>query len=541
MDNKRLFAAIFLSLAVLVGYQMLSAPVQTPPPPSPPAAAPQPSQGTEQAAPPMNTERGSGLSQENQAREIRVDTPLYTAVFTERGGALRAVILKEYASVVNGPKGYPALDLKGQDPLSLRLNLINYDSNLENKIFSASSAALNVDSSRKEASLSFTYEYGGVQVVRTYTFRADSYAFQHNIQVSNNTGLNLEMTPELTLTHGVIEVSSYTYALVGEAVYLNGSYTEVAHGDMNSGKVESGSVDFVSLNVPYFLGVMVPETQTGAMRSVRSSASETVMQSTLVEPTLLVESGGRAEDNFLIFYGPQNIDLLEPLGYNLAAAVNFGWFDLIAKPMLSAIKIIYEYTANYGLAIIIVTFIVKLLFWPLTRSSYKSMKRMQQIQPQVAKLKEKFGSNKQLLNKEVMSLYKNNRVNPMGGCAPILIQIPVFFAFYKVLGTATELRHAPFMLWINDLSAPDRLRIGFEIPWVGDGLPILTLLMGASMFIQQKMTPTTGDAAQRRLMMIMPVIFTIMFINFPSGLVLYWFTNNLLSILQQVLVLRGKN
>ena len=228
------------------------------------------------------------------------------------------------------------------------------------------------------------------------------------------------------------------------------------------------------------------------------------------------------------------------MGHDLDLAVDFGWFDIIAKPMLSLLNFFYSFLGNYGLAIILVTILTKIVFWPLTRKSYKSMKQMQKLQPQIMKIREKYKGDKTRMNQEVMQLYKTYKVNPMGGCLPMVVQIPVFIAFYKVLGASIELRHAPFMLWIDDLSAPDRLNIGFHIPYV-DGLPVLTLLMGASMFIQQKMTPTTGDPTQAKMMMMMPIVFTFMFINFPSGLVLYWFVNNLLGIGQQYLTNKRKD
>ncbi|MCI5220624.1 MAG: membrane protein insertase YidC, partial [Candidatus Electrothrix sp. LOE2] len=164
-------------------------------------------------------------------------------------------------------------------------------------------------------------------------------------------------------------------------------------------------------------------------------------------------------------------------------------------------------------------------------------KNMQKLQPKVAKLREKYKEDPVKMNQEMMALYKTYKVNPIGGCLPMLIQIPFFFALYRVLMAAIELRHAPFMLWINDLSAPDRLMIGFDIP-VLHGIPVLTVLMGASMYFQQKMTPTTADPTQAKVMQFLPIIFTVMFVNFASGLVLYWFVNNLLSILQQQLINR---
>ncbi len=165
------------------------------------------------------------------------------------------------------------------------------------------------------------------------------------------------------------------------------------------------------------------------------------------------------------------------------------------------------------------------------------MKTMQKIQPKMAKLREKYKDDQAQLNQEMMKLYQTYKINPLGGCLPMLLQIPVFFALYKVLLQTIELRHATFMLWITDLSAPDRLYLGFHIPYLG-GLPVLTLLMGGSMFLQQKMTPTSGDPTQAKMMLFLPVIFTFMFINFASGLVLYWFLNNLLSMLQQYIINR---
>ena len=165
------------------------------------------------------------------------------------------------------------------------------------------------------------------------------------------------------------------------------------------------------------------------------------------------------------------------------------------------------------------------------------MKNMQKLQPKIAKLKERFKDDPSKMNQEMMAMYKTYKVNPLGGCLPMLIQIPFFFALYRVLMAAIELRHAPFMLWITDLSAPDRLMIGFDIPYL-HGIPVLTLLMGASMYLQQKMTPTTADPSQAKIMQFLPIVFTFMFLNFASGLVLYWFVNNLLSILQQTLINR---
>jgi YidC/Oxa1 family membrane protein insertase len=235
--------------------------------------------------------------------------------------------------------------------------------------------------------------------------------------------------------------------------------------------------------------------------------------------------------------------LLSKLDGDLAKAIYFGWFDIIAKPCLWFMNFIYGFIPNYGVAIIILTIFTKVLLWPLGSKSYKSMNEMKKVQPLMAEIREKYKGDKKKMNEEIMGLYKIYKINPMGGCLPMIVQIPVFFALYRMLYEAIELRHAPFFLWIDDLSAPDRLfRFDFSIPFMQPpyGIPVLTLVMGATMLLQQKMSPPPGDPAQAKMMMFMPIIFTFIFINFSSGLVLYWLVNNILSIGQQYYISKKK-
>jgi len=228
--------------------------------------------------------------------------------------------------------------------------------------------------------------------------------------------------------------------------------------------------------------------------------------------------------------------------YRSCKAIDFGMFDILAKPCLWIMNFLHDnLIQNYGIAIIILTIFTKILLWPLGAKSYKSMGEMKKIQPLMAELREKYKNDKKKMNQEVMLLYKTYKVNPLGGCLPMVVQIPVFFALYRMLYEAIELRHAPFFLWINDLSAPDRLfNFDFSIPFMQApyGIPVLTIIMGGSMLLQQKMSPPMGDPMQAKMMMFMPVIFTVIFINFSSGLVLYWLTNNLLSIAQQHYIMK---
>jgi len=241
----------------------------------------------------------------------------------------------------------------------------------------------------------------------------------------------------------------------------------------------------------------------------------------------------RGSAHYQVFLGPKDRETLVAAGHQLDRALDFGWFWFIAIPLLSGLRLLHRFIPNYGVNIILLTTIVKAVTLPLTQTSMKSMKAMQKLQPEMQRLRERYKDDQTTLQKEVMELYKRHRVNPVSGCLPMLLQLPIFVGLYNALMHSIELRHAPFMLWINDLSAPDRLQVA------GIGIPVLVILMGASMLLQQWMTPQQGDPAQQRMMMIMPLVFTFISFNFPSGLVLYWLVNNLLSMGQQWYMLRS--
>jgi YidC/Oxa1 family membrane protein insertase len=305
--------------------------------------------------------------------------------------------------------------------------------------------------------------------------------------------------------------------------------------DPSDEKTLRGPLGWVAYEDNYFMAAIVPNVPSEGTFTGRHLSSG-ILDGTYLQPPVSINPSELRSSRYELYLGPRDLGILKNFGKDLDRAINFGWTDIIAKPLLYVLRFFDTYIHNYGLSIILLTILVKILFWPLTHKSYKSMKEMQKLQPRMAKLREKYKNDKQKLNQEMMALYKTYKVNPMGGCLPMIIQIPVFFALFRVLGGCIELRHAPFALWINDLSAPDRLfHFPFQIPFMTPpyGIPILTLLMGASMFIQQKMTPTPGDPAQAKIMMFLPIIFTFMFINFPSGLVLYWLVNNVISIGQQ--------
>jgi YidC/Oxa1 family membrane protein insertase len=244
-----------------------------------------------------------------------------------------------------------------------------------------------------------------------------------------------------------------------------------------------------------------------------------------------------------LYAGPKEIGRLGDAGHDLQGLVDLGWFWFLAQPALWLLTRLHDATGNYGVAIIIITILQKIGFYPLTQKSYKSMQAMQAIQPKLEALKERHKGNKQKMNQEMMELYKRHGVNPFGGCLPMVIQIPIFIALYNALGSSVELWRAPFALWITDLSAPDTLFVvPFAIPYLGAAFAFrgLPLIMGISMFVQQKMSPTAGDPRQAQMMLyLMPVMFTFIFWGMPSGLVLYWLVNNVLQIGHQYQMNRG--
>ena len=234
--------------------------------------------------------------------------------------------------------------------------------------------------------------------------------------------------------------------------------------------------------------------------------------------------------------GPKLLEALESVNPALTKAITFGWAGILAIIFLRILKLFHYIAPNYGVDIILVTVALRVALLPISIRSQRSMMKMQRLQPQIQRLRDKYKDNNEQLQKEMVDLYKRNHVNPLGGCAPMALQLPIFIGMYEALRNSVELRHAPFVGWINDLSTPDCLHISWmpQLPLTHcHGLPVLVLLMGLTSFIQQYMTPTTPDPNQQRMMMLTPLIFTIMLINFPAGLALYYFSSNLLGVIQQ--------
>jgi YidC/Oxa1 family membrane protein insertase len=294
----------------------------------------------------------------------------------------------------------------------------------------------------------------------------------------------------------------------------------------------SGPITYAGFGDRYFLSVFMPQKPTDGSLAMgyRGNEADAVMS-----------FEGATQVASQVYMGPKELDLLEAANPALSKAIDFGLWGMIALPFLRALRVFYRIAPNYGVAIILLTLVVRLLVLPMSIKGQRSMMKMQRLQPQVEKIREKFKGDQERLNREMVEMYKRNHVNPMGGCLPMVIQLPVFFGLYYALLNAIELRQAPFVGWIKDLSAPDCLPIrGMPaIPFTDlHGIPVLVILMTLTALAQQWMTPRNPDPSQQKMMMYMPVVFSLIFLQLPAGLSLYYFASNLLGVVQQFILNR---
>ena len=556
--EKRTILAFVLSFVVLVGWSMVFGPSRQAEhkssPPGRQAAAPASAEKTTAGAaatsPPavpaaVPGRTSTAVPPAPRETKIRVDTPLYSAVFTNRGPGIRSFRLKKYHRELS-PQS-PLVDLVAGDGNPGNFLLTRFESSAspetEDPVYRADRESVRLGPGSGPKDLVFeTTRPDGLTIRQSFRFYPDRYQIDHTVTVINRSAAPVTGVFQARLNAMPKNGRKQYYSFTGLALLLNGKLKEVKLKKAGEEKQLTGRIDWMAYETGFFISAVIPKSTVKATFNGHRTPSG-LLQGTCLLPQVSLRPSGRASASYLLYLGPREIATLKQVGRNLDRAVDFGWFDIIARPLLFTLRFFNRYIHNYGVSIILLTILIKILFWPLTHKSYKSMKEMQKIQPRMAKIREKYKNDKQKLNQEMMALYKTYKVNPMGGCLPMVIQIPVFFALYRLLGSAIELRHAPFMLWINDLSAPDRLfRFPFSIPFMAPpyGIPVLTLLMGVSMFFQQKMTPAPGDPTQAKIMMFLPVVFTFMFINFPSGLVLYWFVNNILSIGQQYRIYKSR-
>jgi len=454
-------------------------------------------------------------------KEYIFDGNKYRAVFTNMGGGgIKSFKLKDFKeSIEPDAELVERVKVERNDPLPQSFTFTGKNIQIDlDDLFDVQKLNKNEFLFRKRTKEGFRIE-------RRYRLDPDSYKINVDIVLINESDKEIEGVPRVTLFEREFKDETDKYDVQKQIVKIG---DEIETTDYKTIREESpvvkGKINWFGLEEKYFITAIILKEDT-VKRVLADDAGGKLISSAIEFNEVAIPKGGKSIVSYSVYSGPKEMAILKKMNVGLEESVDMGWFKPLAEPLLRFLLFINKYTGNFGYSIIIVTILIKLLFFPLANKSYKSMGGMKKLQPQMTALKEKYKNDKQKMGKEVMALYKKNKVNPLSGCLPMIIQIPVFIALYNVLLNTIDIRHAPFHFWIMDLSAKD--------PYY-----VTPLIMGVTMFLQQKLSPSVPDATQQKVMMFMPIIFTAMFINLPSGLVLYWVVNNILSIGQQYYVMK---
>jgi YidC/Oxa1 family membrane protein insertase len=508
--DKNTFFAIFLSTAFLIVWFMFfqpkPAPVVSPGTVTAAAADAKKPELTRPSAPLAAT------APETPEQEITIDTTKYKAVFTTRGAAVKHWYLKETnGSLVdlvleqngNGLSTFPGsvFTVQKPDPLTL--------------VFTHTSPL-------------------GWQVTKTYGLSED---YLHDLTIELSKTKNKSTLPRVDIPWGPGLGTDEKELKENESQTRTLGYTLSAEAKLDTfkpGDYPSKLYKWAAVDNRYFLCALIPFTDSG-FNNISVSRPSKKQPATLAITAAEQPDASSKTYKMMFYLGPKGHAHLKSLNLNLEETIDFGYFGFLGKMALTVLNYFYKMTGNYGWAIIILTVILQILVLPLTIKSFKASGAMKQLQPLVKELQEKYKADPKRLNVEMLNLYKIHKVNPLGGCLPMILQLPIFWALFTTLRNAFELRGAGWLLWVKDLSAPDTLIMVSGIP-----LNILPLIMGIGMFFQQQMMSVSTDPAQKQLMYLMPVIFTFMFWGFPSGLVIYWLTNSIMTMIEQYIIMKNQ-
>ncbi len=467
---------------------------------------------------------------------IRVRTDVFELTIDRLGGNLIETSLLQYDRSLNSEESLRVLTNTRQRTYIMESGLIGKNgvdsrSNERGALYRTSSNEYVLDEGQDSLTvdLELTTE-SGVRITKQYSFSRDSYEIGVRYLINNQSSepwqgnmtgkIVRDQAPDPTAQNS-LGIRAYLGMVISSAEdpYEKFDFDDLRETSVNQ-SVTNGWLAFLQ---HYFLSAWLPEQ--GQAAQFQSTQRGNLFVMGFVYPATVVAPGETAEVSARAYVGPKIIERLENVAPNLDRTVDFGFLFFIALPLFIVLDWFYGLVGNWGVAIILLTVLVKAVFFKLSATSYRSMARMRAVAPQLTRLKELYGDDRQRMSQEMMALYKKEKINPLGGCLPILVQMPVFISLYWVLFESVQLRHAPFMLWIHDLSVMD--------PYF-----ILPLLMGASMMLQMSLNPTPPDPMQAKIMKLMPIVFTVFFLWFPAGLVLYWLTNNILSITQQWYITR---
>ena len=540
--EKRVVVFLVLSLAVILGYDLLLKQLGLMPPGAVNQEAPADGVGTPADPGQRSSDRGKvapgspvttkqdatsrepslpAASTEARDQTVVIETDVIRVAVGARGGVISSWELKRFHTAPPEEKPVQLVHQGAgfKEPLSITTSEQTSDKVLREGLYAIDTDVTSLDSAHPvgHVTMRFHDPASKLTVMKRLTFHQGSYLVDVALTVE---GLSGGYDVVLGTNFGIVEWGDGFIGLIGSASLVDG---KVEKETPDTELERKGAVQWVALQDKYFLSVLMPQ---GASAALAKKEGEK-----LVSAGVRMPGAGDGRTTALQLYaGPKEYDTLRSLNIGLEETIDFGWFifgswsvvKAVAKPIFYVLRFLNDYTHNYGVTIILLTMGIKLLFVPLQYKSYKSMKQMQMIQPRVLALQEKYKDDRDKLNKELIKLYRDYKVNPVGGCLPMVLQMPVFVALFNILYMTIDLRQAPFIGWITDLSVQD--------PYY-----VLPIIMGATMVIQQKITPTTMDPTQAKIMLVLPVFMTFLFVNFPAGLVLYWLTNNVLTIGQQVL------
>jgi YidC/Oxa1 family membrane protein insertase len=471
-----------------------------------------------------------------QGEKVAITTDLLRVEVDTLGGDIARVELLQHRDAKHSDKPVVLFEQSAARTYVAQSGLIGGKFPNHRSSFTARDGARELGSG-ESVSLTLDSEQDGVKLTKTYTFHRGQYEIGVRHQITNNSGATIAPSVYMQLVRdgGKLEGDSSFYStFTGPAIYTDtDKFRKVSFEDIHKGKnpkpAQTGD-GWVAMVQHYFVSAFVPMTK-GQHELFTRKIDQNLYAVGTITPVGQVAAGAVASQDGKLFAGPQESTKLEQFATDFDLVKDYGWLTVIAKPIFWLMDQIHKLLGNWGWTIIVLTILIKLAFFPLSAASYRSMAKMKIVTPKMTAIRERHKGDPQKMNAAMMELYKTEKSNPLGGCLPIVVQIPVFIALYWVLLASVEMRHAPWLGWIHDLSAPDDL-FG-TIPGVDMPVGLLPIIMAISMYVQTKLNPTPPDPVQAKIMMFMPLVFSFMFFFFPSGLVLYWVVNNVLSIAQQ--------
>lgn len=527
--EKRLILAIALSIIIIVTFQHF---IIKPQPPSGAAKVLAKQQTPQPATAPKEPEIKTGLPTKilSEEKEIDIETDRYIVTFSNVGGSIRRIRLKDYKdprsnkpftlAEINNPKEYL---LAMSDPLNtLLLDSVLYEF------------------SKKDNIITYSTRLDNIEIIKRYILHKSKYIIELQLVIKNVSDSAKAPGYRIISGSGISEPNIQDRRFIELRAELDGKTANFKRPKTER-IINPGLVSWTALKSKYFSIILKPSLQTKDL--FYGEAKDGSFVSGIEPAEFTVPPNSFIEHKFILYAGPSQISTLREFG--LEGSVDYGFFGGISKVLLAAMRVFYLLVRSWGIAIILLSIFLNLILFPLSLKSFKSMQKMQELHPQMEKLKSQFKDNPQKLNKEIMELYKKNNINPLSGCLPMLLQMPIFIALYNALIRSIELRCASF-LWIKDLSMPDAVKIPLSLPLIGSSVNILPLVMVVAMVLQQKIsTKTMGSAVtaeqrqqQQMMLIIMPIMFGFIFYNMPSGLVLYWVINTVLTIVEQAAVFK---